>query len=117
MGLPSGNFSPSSAPDGEEAAGIIAHDHAIAVAAKIEHQLLERAIVQNVIADNAVLESAVDNSVRGAVNARASVVAAGLNAVADAGHSLRAIHQDLRRFVAIGRGQLAAALDEVAGDG
>src|ERR1035437_1810176 len=101
----------------KQAPRIITHDRSFSISAQVQHQLPQRAVVQNIVADDAVLQPLVHDAVGGAPLAGVPVVAARLNAVAHARNALGTFQQDLAGVVAFRVRELAAALDEVAGDG
>jgi hypothetical protein len=109
-------FSTISAFLREEATGVISYDDSFPMLTQIKKQLLQGAVVQDVIADDTVLE-ALENDAEGRTELPgAAVISPCLKIVPEAGHASRSIQQDLRRILAPKVHQFSAPLEEVPGD-
>jgi hypothetical protein len=83
-------------------AGIVFHHDSFTVAAQIHHQLLERAVVQDVVADDAMLQLFVNDAVRGRPDTAVVIVAPYYQVVGGTGNSARALQPDLGGIVSTG---------------
>lgn len=85
-----------------ETAGVVFHDCSLTVTAQIQDQLPERAVVQDVVADDAVPQFFVNDAVGGRPDTAAVIVPPNLQVIGATRNATRALQPDLRGIVCTG---------------